>query len=173
MSKTALYDRLNSECNFERLMRAEIRRSCKEAKSRKRKRSRERSKRTIHLAETSDPEAKRIKLNKVDPIMLAPIGKKETFKFSRPNGTKVQFNVDTLVDYLLTSGDFHDPETRLPFSDDDLREIDRIVSAVRHQDGSVYSYCIEYVGPVEWIRKGFSLRCSAKCDSVLGSEVPT
>lgn len=141
MSKTALYDRLNSECNFERLMRAEIRRSCKEAKSRKRKRSRERSKRTSKLAEMADSEAKRIKLNKIDPIMLAPIGKKETFKFSRPNGTKVQFNVDTLVDYLLTSGDFHDPETRLPFSDDDLREIDRIVSAYCHHYRSlVYSY---------------------------------
>jgi hypothetical protein len=71
---------------------------------------------------------KRVKLNKIDPIMLVPIGKNKCFKFVRPNGTVIRFNIESLVDYLLSSGDFHDPETRLPFSDNDLNEIDAIVS---------------------------------------------
>jgi hypothetical protein len=70
--------------------------------------------------------------------MLVPIGKKKTFKFSRPNGTIVQFNVDTLIDYLLTSGDFHDPETRLPFSDANLCEIDSIALSLGLSKPSVF-----------------------------------
>jgi hypothetical protein len=70
-----------------------------------------------------------VKLNKIDPIMLEPIGKKsQCFKFVRPNGTVVRFNIESLVDYLLSAGDFFDPETRIPFSDTDLAEIDSIVS---------------------------------------------
>ncbi len=128
LSKTDLFQRLNTDFNFERLMRAEIRRSCEAAPSLKRKRSEDK---IINPIQTSDIHAsaitKKVKLNNLDPIMMVPIGKKKTFKFSRPNGTIVQFNVDSLIDYLLASGDFHDPETRLPFSESDLREIDNIV----------------------------------------------
>lgn len=81
---------------------------------------------SLPMSETHE-SFKRAKLNKFDPIMFIPIGKKKTFKFVRPNGSVVQFNVDTLVDYLLISGDFMDPETRLPFSEEDLAEIDKIV----------------------------------------------
>ena len=70
---------------------------------------------------------KRITLNKYDPIMFSPIDKKHVFKFSRPNGTVIRFNIESLVDYLLVSGDFSDPETRIPFSDEDLKEMDKIV----------------------------------------------
>ncbi len=77
--------------------------------------------------ETSPP-AKKVKLNTIDPIMMVPIGKKKCFKFVRPNGTIIRFNIESLVDYLLSSGDFNDPETRIPFSDADLTEIDAIVS---------------------------------------------
>ena len=67
------------------------------------------------------------KLNKIDPIMLIPI-KKNAFKFIRSNGTCVLLNVDSLVDYMLATGDFTDPETRIPFSDHDLNAIDQLVS---------------------------------------------
>ena len=67
------------------------------------------------------------KLNKIDPIMLSPISKKNTWKFLRPNGSAVQFNIESLVDYLLTTGDFADPETRIQFEDKDLKEIDATV----------------------------------------------
>ncbi|CAM9507609.1 unnamed protein product, partial [Phaeothamnion confervicola] len=35
-------------------------------------------------------------------------------------------NLESLVDWFLSSGDFSEPETRLPFSDDDLRTIDKV-----------------------------------------------
>lgn len=124
-------------------MRAEIRKSCEESKSLKRKRSEDIPESPIRsAAPTFTTAPKKVVLNRLDPIMLAPIGKKKTFKFSRPNGTIVQFNVETLVDYLLTSGDFHDPETRLPFSDDNLREIDTIVC---HNFLIIYATLAHYV----------------------------
>ena len=42
-------------------------------------------------------------------------------------GNAIQFNVETLIDYILATGDFTDPETRLSFSDKDLKEIDDVV----------------------------------------------
>jgi hypothetical protein len=62
----------------------------------------------------------------LDPIMRIPIGQ-DCFTFVRPNGTRSRFNIESLIDYMLASGDFCDPESRLPFQDDDLREIDKIV----------------------------------------------
>lgn len=71
-------------------------------------------------------------MNKIDPIMLSPLTK-HTFKFVRSNGTCVLFNVESLVDYILATGDFSDPETRISFSDADLKQIDRIVRILHHQ----------------------------------------
>jgi hypothetical protein len=45
--------------------------------------------------------------------------------------------VETLVDYILATGDFTDPETRLPFTDKDLKEIDELV---RHRSDSFYYF---------------------------------
>lgn len=36
----------------------------------------------------------------------------------------VVYNVETLVQYILATGDFSEPETRIPFSEMDLRQID-------------------------------------------------
>jgi len=58
--------------------------------------------------------------------MFVPVKKRHTFKFVRPNGSAVVFNVESLVDFVLASGDFSDPETRLPFSDEDLAQIDEV-----------------------------------------------
>lgn len=33
----------------------------------------------------------------------------------------------SLVDYMLSTGDFHDPESRIPFKDSDLEEIDNVI----------------------------------------------
>ncbi len=62
-------------------------------------------------------------LNDIDPIMFEPIGN-HAYRHTRPNGTAVLFNVETLIDYMLSTGDFTDPETRVPFSDMDLSNID-------------------------------------------------
>lgn len=67
--------------------------------------------------------------NTIDPIMLEPIGQK-SFTFVRPNGSIVMFNIDSLIDFLLSSGDFHDPVSRIPFSDEDLAHIDQLVRSV-------------------------------------------
>jgi hypothetical protein len=119
MPKSLLFKRLTTEFDFDRLVRLEKRKSNHDTPELKRRRDRDKPK---------DEEEAEAKLNSLDPIMLVPIGKKKTFKFSRPNGTKVQFNVDSLIDYLLSTGDFHDPETRLQFTDENLKEIDQIVS---------------------------------------------
>jgi len=62
--------------------------------------------------------------SKMDPIMRCPLGK-HVFEYVRPNGTSTHFNIESLVDYLLATGDFIDPESRIPFSDNDLRMIDQ------------------------------------------------
>ena len=89
------------------------------------------------------PPAKRQRqqLNKMDPIMLAPLPKKRhaVWRFERPGGSRVAFNVCTLADYLLATGDFLDPETRLPFSDDNLKEIDAAVAKTGCSKASVYA----------------------------------
>lgn len=48
----------------------------------------------------------------------------------RTNGTVVAYNVDSLVQYILATGDFSEPQTRLPFSDGDLKRIDAEVCCV-------------------------------------------
>lgn len=47
-------------------------------------------------------------------------------------GSAVMFNVESLVDYILSTGDFTDPETRILFSEDDLVEIDETVRKLQH-----------------------------------------
>jgi hypothetical protein len=44
--------------------------------------------------------------------------------YRRPNGLEVEYSIDSLADYLLCSGHFVEPETRLPFSDTDLARLD-------------------------------------------------
>ena len=88
------------------------------------------SKSRVYSKETKpDLDSDGLKIvNKVDPIMLGSF-KKHTFKFARTKDIGVLFNVDSLVDWCLSTGDFSDPETRIPFSDEDLKEIDRTVGS--------------------------------------------
>lgn len=76
-------------------------------------------------------------INKVDPIMLEPV-RHDAFLFIRPNGTLVAFNIESLVDYLLATGEFYDPETRIPFSENDLKRIDMYAKASGLSKTSVY-----------------------------------
>jgi hypothetical protein len=84
--------------------------------------------------------AKKMKLNSIDPIMLTPIRKKHEYSYHRPNGTVVRFNVDTLIDFMIVSGEFFDPETRIPFSDEVLKEIDALVRWFFFGSSSVVEY---------------------------------
>lgn len=94
--------------------------------------------------ESSESAKKRLKrtefkaeINKLDPIMLEPV-QKDAFYFVRPNGSIVAFNVESLVDYLLAAGEFYDPETRLPFSDSDLKTIDLYAKKAGLEKNSVF-----------------------------------
>lgn len=66
------------------------------------------------------------KLNTVDPILLTSLSE-HTFRFVRPNGSVILYDVESLVDFLITTGNFAEPETRLEFSDQDLKRLDALV----------------------------------------------
>lgn len=53
------------------------------------------------------------------------------FEFVRSNGSVVVYNVETLVQYILATGDFSEPQTRIPFSEDNLRQMDLAVREPR------------------------------------------
>ncbi|CAH0487495.1 unnamed protein product [Peronospora farinosa] len=78
----------------------------------------------------------KIVINTIDPIMLAELGP-HTFEFTRTNGSVVVYNVESLVQYILATGDFSEPETRIPFSDEDLRRIDSEASKAKLNEKSV------------------------------------
>lgn len=63
----------------------------------------------------------------LDPILLTELGPHK-YKFVRPNGTAVLYNAGSLVDYILKTGDFTEPETRLEFSDAELRALDAVAA---------------------------------------------
>jgi hypothetical protein len=61
----------------------------------------------------------------MDPILLTKIRPDSiTYEFIRENGTKQIFRASSLIDYLLATGHFHDPETRIPFTTEQLIELD-------------------------------------------------
>lgn len=64
-------------------------------------------------------------LNERDPIFGTPLSA-HTFRFTRPNGSGVLYDVESLVDYVLHTGQFIEPETRLPLTDADLRHLDAL-----------------------------------------------
>jgi hypothetical protein len=125
--KNLLYRRLQDQFDIERLERAESR-----GNSTKKRRRDGVEEKAEDVVPTRSRKMSRVAAKSscnFDPIMRTPLGK-NVYTFVRPNGTKAKFNVDTLVDYLLTTGDFVDPESRLPFPDSDLKLIDKIVSGV-------------------------------------------
>eukprot|EP00644_Phytophthora_capsici_P015937 jgi/Phyca11/509779/fgenesh2_kg.PHYCAscaffold_49_\ len=71
----------------------------------------------------SEKKKAKVVMNTLDPIMMTELGP-HTFEFTRTNGSVVVYNVESLVQYILATGNFSEPETRIPFSDEDLRRID-------------------------------------------------
>jgi hypothetical protein len=55
-----------------------------------------------------------------------------------PVGVSVRFNVETLIDYMLATGDFADPETRVQFADAQLTDIDRTAQKYGLRKSSVF-----------------------------------
>ena len=61
------------------------------------------------------------------PPLLTPPPPQQ-FAFTRPNGSVVHLDVASIVDYLLHTGDFRDPESRLPFDDASLARLDALAA---------------------------------------------
>jgi hypothetical protein len=147
MSKRLLYDRLKDQFDLDRLQRVEKRRNKKTKRLFSEDKDEETEENPSSSSSTSLPSTStsssastvpnrhkklrplrsKSKCDDLDPIMRTPLGK-NVFTFIRPNGSFTRFNVDTLVDYMLETGDFTDPSSRLSFSDDDLKTIDGLVS---------------------------------------------
>mmetsp|Transcript_12575 Transcript_12575/g.18996 ORF Transcript_12575/g.18996 Transcript_12575/m.18996 type:complete len:294 (+) Transcript_12575:150-1031(+) len=145
LSKGALYRRLQEQFDIERLQRAESRGS----KAKQSHNDAEVEKADVDCVHRKKKARKSHKdKESFDPIMREPLGK-HIYTFQRPNGSCAQFNVESLVDYLLCSGDFTDPESRLPFSDKDLRDIDNVaikaglkkasVLAAKRENSEIYA----------------------------------
>ncbi|KAL3669648.1 hypothetical protein V7S43_005032 [Phytophthora oleae] len=83
-----------------------------------------------------DNKKAKVVMNTLDPIMLTELGP-HTFEFTRTNGSVVIYNVESLVQYILATGDFSEPETRIPFSDEDLRRIDVEASKAKLSEKSI------------------------------------
>lgn len=86
-----------------------------------------------------------------DPITLEELGD-NTFTFITPHGNEIKYNVESLVEYIASSGDFRDPVTRVPLSPDDLIAIDEQIAAdegCQHLSSlksireNAHFYCIE------------------------------
>ena len=57
---------------------------------------------------------------------------------SRLGTSFIYYNLESLIDYLLTVGDFRDPKTREPYNDDTLASIDSYKERVGMKRKSVY-----------------------------------
>jgi hypothetical protein len=136
MPKSKLYHELSSRYNIGRLLRAE-QRAVKKVSNEKKRQLEESENSSNH---SSDKKLKSATLNEIDPIMLCKITKKKKFEFKKPNGTTSYFNVDSLIDYMISSGEFIDPQTRLPFNDDDLEAIDAKVRIKLHRHNKSYEF---------------------------------
>ena len=142
LSSTELLEKLSDDHGFPRLQRMLKRHERRKRKQKKRKRARERSDTVVRSPNKHrrfdeqdrgavSPSGKSSAAQKkshvaVDPILLCPLpdDPKKRFSYARPNGLIVEYSCESLADYLLCSGQFREPETRLPFSDSDLRRLD-------------------------------------------------
>lgn len=107
LPKSTLFKKIQEQFNIDRLQRAETRRKRCELKGKRTFEEEvpgESDNQTLS-SQTSGPSAKRAKnckkLNKIDPIMFAPIRKRHTWKFVRPNGmTKHVLSIPSYRFYL-------------------------------------------------------------------------
>jgi len=73
------------------------------------------------------------------PISLQPI-KYPCWVFKVSNNKFVYYNLKPLVEYLLSSGNFRDPMTRVPFSNENLNSIDKTVKSLKLKYKSVIKF---------------------------------
>ena len=88
-----MFKKLQESFDLNRLQRAEARRKSKSQLGSSKKRSVDHD--AVVPVEAPRKKAKnqneQEELNKLDPIMLMPVGKKNTWKFIRPNGNRTRY----------------------------------------------------------------------------------
>lgn len=84
-----------------------------------------------HICETNRDIEQR------DPITFDKLGPHQFHWKGRSNGITVKFNIESLVKYMLVSGDFIDPESRVAFVDDELFRLDIAAKEAGLELGSV------------------------------------
>ena len=62
-------------------------------------------------------------LETADRVFSFPLGTSKT------EGKVVRYNASSLIAYMVATGDFHEPTSRLPFTDLQLQELDNIAKA--------------------------------------------
>jgi len=72
-----------------------------------------------------------------DPITLEELGAHQ-YVFTRQNGTQQAYNVESLVDYILASGIFSEPVSRIAFSDEELKSLDQCATSAGLKRESVF-----------------------------------
>jgi len=79
------------------------------------------------MIEELDKEETQVQSEDIDPIYLTKIRPESLrYEFVRDNGTKQLFRASSLIEYMLTTRNFHDPETRIPFTDEQLSALDEL-----------------------------------------------
>ena len=61
-----------------------------------------------------------------DPITLEDLGQHQ-YVFVRPGGSTQAYNVESLVDYILSTGTFLEPVSRIAFNHDELVRLDELI----------------------------------------------
>lgn len=62
----------------------------------------------------------------IDPITLEPLGP-ITYTHILPSNCVIRYNLPTLVEYLISSGDFRDPVSRTPLTSMQLEHLDELI----------------------------------------------
>lgn len=79
----------------------------------------------------------------IDPITLEALGE-NTIALISSTGNQTKYNIESLVNYLISTGDFRDPMCRLPLNFEDLSYIDFIATGLNLPKLTEAAMKIEY-----------------------------
>jgi hypothetical protein len=71
----------------------------------------------------------------MDPITRESLEGKHIYEFTRPNGLVVRYDAVTLAEYMVATGDFCEPESRIPFTNAELQQLELAVKGTA-EDGA-------------------------------------
>eukprot|EP00941_MAST-03F_sp_MAST-3F-sp1_P000283 g283.t1 len=145
MPKSSLYTKLQKQFGWKRLTRRERRlknkkdllTTCDSERNHEQSPSEILAPRKRKLALPIDRNVKSPRLSPklidedIDPISLCKLGKNRFTCFQKDGVTKVtSFDPKNLIKYILSSGDFTNPTTRIEFTDSELARLDECGAAV-------------------------------------------